>query len=396
MPPDHSARRGAVSRKLDQISASGIRRFFETEGVISLGVGQPDFVTPNAVRQAAIRSLEDGETGYTSNWGIMELRAEIARHLERLYGVSYDPETEIIVTTGVSEGLNVAMQSVLDNDDEVLSPEPSYVAYMPNVVFAGGRFVSVPTSNIDGFGVDAHALAAHVSPQTKAILIGNPCNPTGLEMDVRTLRNIARAADQHDLFVISDEIYDRLVYGTSHTCFPTLPGMRDRTILLGGFSKYYAMTGFRLGYLCAPAFLAEAIMRVHQYVMMSAPTAAQYAALEALRHGEEDARGMLAEYARRRELVIRSCDQIGLSLVEPNGGFYAFPNVESTGMDDETFADRLITEEKVALIPGSIFGKSGINHVRICYATDYEVLEEAFSRIGRFVKRHAANGHSPK
>ena len=215
-------------------------------------------------------------------------------------------------------------------------------------------------------------------------------------MDVRTLRNIARAAEQHDLFVISDEIYDRLVYGASHTCFPTLPGMRDRTILLGGFSKYYAMTGFRLGYLCAPAFLAEAIMRVHQYVMMSAPTSAQYAALEALQHGEEDARGMLAEYARRRELVIRSCRQIGLDLVEPNGGFYAFPNVARTGMDDETFADRLITEEKVALIPGSIFGPSGINHVRICYAQDYEVLEEAFSRIGRFVKRHAANGHSPK
>jgi aminotransferase len=394
MPPDHSARRGAISNRLDAVSASGIRRFFEliatTDGVISLGVGEPDFTTPNRIRQAAIRSIEDGLTSYTSNYGLPELREAIAQHLERLYGVSYDPVTEIIVTTGVSEGLNLATQAILDNGDEVISSDPSYVAYMPTVVFAGGRYVTVPTGAADGFRLDAADLEASLTPSSKAVLIGYPANPTGTVMDRESLSAIAEVAARHDLFVISDEIYDRLVYGVEHVCFSSIPGARERTLLLGGFSKTYAMTGWRLGWVCAPAYLTDAMMKVHQYVMMSAPTAAQHAALEALRSGEEDALGMIGEYGRRRELVVRACNEMSLDLVEPRGAFYAFPRISSTGLDDQTFAEKLLIEEKVAVVPGSAFGESGRGHVRICYAQDYELLGEALQRMARFVDRHRA------
>jgi aminotransferase len=390
-----SARRGATAARLGLVSASGIRRFFEliatTDGVISLGVGEPDFVTPNRMRQAAIRSIEDGLTAYTSNLGLQELREAISRQLERLYRVSYDPQSEVIVTTGVSEGLNLASQALLDDGDEVLSTDPAYVAYAPNVVFAGGAFVPVPTSAANGFRLEAAALEERITPRSKAVLLGYPANPTGAVMDRASLEAIADVVRRHDLFVISDEIYDRLVYGVEHTCFSSLPGMKERTVLLGGFSKTYAMTGFRLGYTCAPAFITDAMMKVHQYVMMSAPTAAQYAALEALRNGEEDARGMLAEYARRRELVVRRCREMGLDLVEPRGAFYAFPSVGSTGLDDEQFAEALLLEEKVAVVPGSAFGEGGRGFVRICYAQTYELLDEALSRMVRFVARHRAN-----
>ena len=386
-----SARRGAVSSKLDLISASGIRRFFEliatTDGVISLGVGEPDFVTPNHISQAAIRSVEQGHTAYTSNSGLPELRELIAAHLERLYGVIYDPHTEIIVTTGVSEGLNLATQAILDFGDEVLSSDPAYVAYMPTVVFAGGSFVPVPTSAANGFKLEAPAIEARITPRSKAILLGYPANPTGAVMDRDSLAAIAEVANRHDLFVISDEIYDRLVYGTEQVCFASLPGMKERTLLLGGFSKTYAMTGWRLGWVCAPANLTDAMMKVHQYVMMSAPTAAQYAAIEALDHGEEEAQGMFAEYARRRELVIHRLREMHLDLVEPKGAFYAFPSITSTGLSDEQFAERLLLEEKVAVVPGSAFGEGGRGHVRICYAQTYHLLDEALQRIGRFVDR---------
>jgi aminotransferase len=389
MPLEHHARRGAISQRLDLVSASGIRRFFEliaaTDGVISLGVGEPDFVTPDPIRSAAVRSIEEGLTAYTSNHGLIELREAISHHLHRLYGIVYDPETEIIVTTGVSEGLNLATQSILDHGDEVLSADPSYVAYAPTVVFAGGCFVPVPTSAENGFRLDARDLEERITPRSKAVLLGYPANPTGAVMDKAGLEAIAAIAARHDLFVISDEIYDRLVYGVEQASFAALPGMKERTILLGGFSKTYAMTGFRLGWVCAPAFLTEAMMKVHQYVMMSAPTAAQYAALEALRSGEEDARGMHAEYARRRELVIRRCAELGLDLVEPKGAFYAFPSIRSTGLSDDVFAERLLMEEKVAVVPGSAFGEGGAGHIRICYAQKYELIEEAFQRIGRFV-----------
>jgi aminotransferase len=389
-----SARRGAVSSKLDLISASGIRRFFEliatTDGVISLGVGEPDFVTPNHISQAAIRSVEQGHTAYTSNSGLPELRELIAAHLERLYGVIYDPHTEIIVTTGVSEGLNLATQAILDEGDEVLSTDPAYVAYPPNVVFAGGKFVTVPTTAQDGFQLQAAALEKYVTPASKALLLGYPANPTGAVMERSTLEGVAKVVDRNDLFVISDEIYDRLVYGVEHVCVSSLPGMKERTVLLGGFSKSYAMTGWRLGWVCAPAVLTDAMMRVHQYVMMSAPTAAQYAAIEALRHGEEDVQGMLGEYARRRALVIKACWDMGLDLVEPRGAFYAFPSIRSTGLEDEEFAGRLLLEEKVAVIPGSAFGSGGAGHVRICYAQEYSQLEEALTRMSRFVQRYRA------
>jgi aminotransferase len=395
MPDDHLARRGAMSARVDAVSASGIRRFFEliatTADVISLGVGEPDFVTPNHIRQAAIRSLEEGQTAYTSNWGLIELREAIANHLQRLYGVRYDPVTEIIVTTGVSEGLNLATQSILDEGDEVLSSDPAYVAYMPTVVFAGGRFVGVPTTAANSFRLEAEDVEARITPRSKAILLGYPSNPTGAVMDKPSLLALADVAERNDLFVISDEIYDRLVYGVEQVCFASLPGMKERTILLGGFSKTYAMTGFRLGWVCAPAGVTEAMMKVHQYIMMSAPTAAQFAALQALREGEEDALGMLGEYARRRELVVRACQEMGLELVEPKGAFYAFPSIRSTGLDDETFAERLLLEEKVAVVPGSAFGPGGRGHIRICYAQDYELLEEALQRIARFVALHRAD-----
>jgi aminotransferase len=390
--PDSHARRGAVSTKLDLISASGIRRFFEliatTDGVISLGVGEPDFTTPNHVRQAAIRSIDDGNTAYTSNLGLPELRESIARHLYRLYGIEYDPETEIIVTTGVSEGLNLATQSILDQGDEVLSADPTYVAYAPTVVFAGGTLVTVPTTAANGFKLDADDLEARITPNTKAVLLGYPANPTGAVMDRESLMAIAAVVQRHNLFVISDEIYDRLVYGVEHMSFPSLAGMKERTLLLGGFSKTYAMTGWRLGWVCAPSHLTDAMIKVHQYIMMSAPTAAQYAGLEALRNGEEEAQGMHAEYAQRRELVIRRLRDMRLDLVEPRGAFYAFPSIMSTGLGDDEFAEKLLLEEKVAVVPGSAFGPGGRGHIRICYAQKYDLLTEALNRLARFVERY--------
>lgn len=400
MPSDHRARRGSISNRLNVVSASGIRRFFEliasTEGVISLGVGEPDFTTPNRIRQAAIKSIEEGLTAYTSNYGMQELREATAAHLERLYGVVYNPDTEIIMTTGVSEALNLATQAILDHGDEVISSDPGYVAYMPTVVFAGGEYIKVPTSAENGFKLDAADLEAAITPRTKAVLLGYPANPTGAVMDRAGLEAIARVVERHDLFVISDEIYDRLVYGVEHVCFSSIPGMKERTILLGGFSKTYAMTGWRLGWVCAPSHLIDAMMKVHQYIMMSAPTAAQYAAIEALTAGEEDAQGMIGEYARRRELVIQCCRQMGLELVEPQGAFYAFPCIKSSGLDDEQFAERLLLEEKVAVVPGSAFGEGGRGHIRICYAQNYDLLEEALERMAKFVARHRAAVGAPK
>jgi aminotransferase len=389
---DGVTHRGNISQQVQALPSSGIRRFFDLlasmDGVISLGVGQPDFVTPNQIRQAAIRSIEQGETYYTSNYGLVELRHGISRHLQRLYGVQYDAGTEIIVTTGVSESLNIALQAIIDPGDEVLSPDPGYVAYLPCVLLAGGVYTHVPTRSADGFTLHAEELEQRITPRTKALLIGYPANPTGAVMSRETLEAIAAVVERHNLFVISDEIYDRLVYGIDHTCFASLPGMRERTILLGGFSKAYAMTGWRLAYTCARNELTEAMMKVHQYVMMSAPTAAQFAAVEALASGEEDVRGMVAEYDRRRQMVVGALNGMGLPCGEPRGAFYAFPKVGGTGMNDETFAERLLMEERVAVIPGSAFGEGGAGHVRICYAQKYELLEEAMERMRRFVSRH--------
>jgi aminotransferase len=391
---DGITHRGNIAQHVQAIPSSGIRRFFDLlasmEGVISLGVGQPDFVTPNHIRQAAIRSIEDGETYYTSNYGLVELRHAISRHLHKLYGVRYDAGTEIIVTAGVSEALNIALQAVIDPGDEVLSPDPGYVAYLPCVVIAGGHYVQVPTRADDSFELHPEEIESRVTPRTKAILFGYPANPTGAVMPRETMLAVAEIARRHNLFVISDEIYDRLVYGTEHVCFSALPGMKERTILLGGFSKAYAMTGWRLAYTCARSELTEAMMKVHQYVMMSAPTPAQFAALEAMVNGEEDVRGMVAEYDRRRQLVVSALNGMGLRCPEPKGAFYAFPQIGASGMNDETFAERLLMEERVAVIPGSAFGEAGAGHVRICYAQRYELLEEAMERMRRFMSRNVS------
>jgi aminotransferase len=381
------------SQKVDSISASGIRRFFELianmDGCISLGVGEPDFVTPERYMRAAFDAAMRGETHYTSNYGLPELREAVADHLQRLYGIRYDPQREIIITIGVSEALLLATHALLDPGDEVLSPDPYYVAYQPCTTLAGGTFVPVPTQMENGFRVTAADIETRVTPRTKAILLGYPANPTGAQMTRDDLVDVADVAARHDLIVISDEIYDRLSYGIDHTCFASLPGMKERTILLGGFSKSYAMTGWRVGWLCAPSDILEAMMKIHQYIIMSAPTPSQYAALEAIRNGEEDVRRFIAEFDRRRRLMVKGLRDIGLTLNEPHGAFYVFPSIRSTGMEDFEFAERLLDEEKVAVIPGSAFGDGGRGHVRMCYASPYNLLEEALERIGRFVTRHS-------
>ncbi len=379
------------SQKVQSISASGIRRFFELianmDGCISLGVGEPDFVTPERYSQAAFEAVRRGETHYTSNYGIPELREAIAAHLHRLYGVRYDPQREIIVTIGVSEGLLLATHALLDPGDEVLSPDPYYVAYQPCTVLAGGTFVPVPTEMENEFRVTAGDIDARATGRTRAILLGYPSNPTGAQMTRDDLAGIAEVAARRDLIVISDEIYDRLSYGIPHTCFASLPGMQERTVLLGGFSKAYAMTGWRVGWLCAPSDILEAMMKIHQYVIMSAPTPSQYAALQAITAGEEDVRRFVAEFDRRRRLMVKGLNEMGLTTCEPKGAFYVFPSIRSTGLDDMEFAERLLDEEKVAVIPGSAFGECGRGHVRMCYASPMNLLEEALERIGRFAHR---------
>ncbi len=379
------------SQKVQSISASGIRRFFELianmDGCISLGVGEPDFVTPERYSQAAFEAVQRGETHYTSNYGIPELREAIAAHLHRLYGVRYDPQREIIVTIGVSEGLLLATHALLDPGDEVLSPDPYYVAYQPCTILAGGTFVPVPTEMENEFRVTAGDIDARVTGRTRAILLGYPSNPTGAQMTRDDLAGIAEVAARHDLIVISDEIYDRLSYGIPHTCFASLPGMQERTVLLGGFSKAYAMTGWRVGWVCAPSDILEAMMKIHQYVIMSAPTPSQYAALQAITAGEEDVRRFVAEFDRRRRLMVKGLNEMGLTTCEPKGAFYVFPSIRSTGLEDMEFAQRLLDEEKVAVIPGSAFGECGRGHVRMCYASPMNLLEEALERIGRFAQR---------
>ncbi|HSJ59088.1 MAG TPA: aminotransferase class I/II-fold pyridoxal phosphate-dependent enzyme [Anaerolineae bacterium] len=384
--------RDFVGKKVQAVKPSGIRRFFDIaatmDDVISLGIGEPDFATPASIVRAGVESLEAGATHYTSNSGIIELREALSDHLFSLYGLRYDPETELLITVGVSEALYLAFAATVDHGDEVIVPEPCFVAYNPEVVLAGGTPVNVCTTVEDNFQVRAEMIRAVLTPATKAILIGYPNNPTGAVMSRERLMDIARLAEEHDLLVISDEIYDRLVYGTEHVCFPTLPGMRQRTVLLGGFSKAYAMTGWRVGYIAAPPPLLAAMRKVHQYTIMSAPTTAQYGALEALRHGEDAVQEMRARYDRRRRLIVDGLNSIGLTCFEPKGAFYAFPSIAATGMTDEEFSERLIMEEKVACVPGSAFGACGAGHVRCSYATAYNQIEQALERMARFAQRH--------
>jgi len=380
-----------LSSRVAVLKPSGIRKFFDIVAtmtdVISLGIGEPDFTTPEPILQAGIRSLQNGETHYTSNAGILELRKALSEHLQKLYGVVYDPAREIVITVGGSEALYLAATALLDPGDEVIVVTPCFVAYQAEVFLAGGVPVEVPCRMENNFDIDPADIRAAVTPRTKAILIGFPSNPTGAVASRERLLEIARIAEEHDLVVMSDEIYDQLVYGVDHICFPSLPGMRERTILLGGFSKDYAMTGWRIGYAAAPEHIMRGMLRIHQYSVMCSSTTAQKAALEALVSGAPYVQQMVAEYDRRRRLIVDGLNAIGLPTFEPRGAFYAFPYVGGTGLDEETFAERLLHEERVAVVPGTAFGKGGEGFVRCSYATSYEQLEDALDRIERFLKR---------
>ena len=383
--------RDFVSNRVQSIPPSGIRKFFDIaatmDDVISLGIGEPDFTTPKPILDAGIQALQKGETHYTSNAGIMELRTLLAEHLENLYGVSYNPETEIVCTVGVSEALYLAATALLNPGDEIIIITPCFVAYQAEVTLAGGVPVEVPTVMEDDFDLNVAAVANAITPRTKAILVGFPNNPTGAVASRQALVELGKLAIEHDLIIISDEIYDQLVYGWEHVCVPALPGLRDRTILLGGFSKDYAMTGWRVGYAAAPADILSGLLRIHQYTIMSAPTAAQFAAMTALKEGEEHVAAMVAEYDRRRKLIVGGLNQIGLPTFEPRGAFYAFPQISHTGLDDETFSERLLMEEHIAAVPGSAFGLGGAGFLRCSYATTYNKLEEALDRIESFINR---------
>jgi aminotransferase len=384
--------RSFVSDRIATVPPSGIRRFFDIaatmDDVISLGIGEPDFDTPEPIVQAGIEALKRGETHYSSNSGLIELRRALAEHLDRMYGQTYDPASEILITVGVSEALYLALAATLDPGDEVIVPHPCFVSYAPEVVFAGGTPVIVPTTVEHDFQVTAEAIEDAITPRTKALLISYPNNPTGAVMRRERLDEIAAVAEQHDLLVISDEVYDRLVYGVEHVCFPSLPGMYERTVLLQGFSKAYAMTGWRIGFMAAPSEILDTMRKVHQYTIMCASTVSQYAALAALREGEPYVQEMVAEYDRRRRLIVDGMNEIGLKCFEPQGAFYAFPSIEVTGMDGNTFAETLLQEEMVAVVPGSAFGEAGEGYVRCSYATAYEKIEEALERLHRFVRRH--------
>jgi aminotransferase len=384
--------RDFVAHRIATIPPSGIRRFFDIaatmQDVISLGIGEPDFTTPDPILRSGIRSLEAGQTHYTSNSGLLELRQAIAAHLERLYGARYDARSEILVTVGVSEALYLALAATLDPGDEVIVPTPCFVAYQPEILLAGGTPVPLATRVEDAFQISASDVERLITARTKALLIGYPNNPTGAVMSRERLLDLARVAQARDLLVISDEIYDRLVYGGhQHVCFAALPGMRERTVTLGGFSKSYAMTGWRIGYAAAPASVLAEMRKIHQYTIMSAPTTAQIAALEALEVGEPHVQAMVEEYDRRRRLIVDGLNSLRLPTFEPKGAFYAYPSIAASGLTDEGFAEALLNEERVAVVPGNAFG-GDTSFVRCSYATAYEKIERALERIQRFMRRH--------
>jgi len=382
--------KSVLSKKVAGLKPSGIRKFFDIaatmENVISLGIGEPDFATPEPVIQAGIDALRKGETHYTSNHGLLVLRQAVASHLKNLYNVEYTPQNEIVMTVGVSEALYLVFVATLDPGDEVIIPTPCFVSYQAEVEMAGGVPVEVATFVENNFVPKIEDIEAAITPKTKIIFVGSPSNPTGAVYPREFLTQLAQLAEKHDLLVISDEIYDRLVYGVDHVCFASLPGMQQRTILLGGFSKAYAMTGWRIGFACAPKEILDGMVRIHQYSVMSAPTVSQYAALAALQVGEPYVQDMLKEYDRRRQLVVNGLNNIGLPTFEPKGAFYAFPDLRKTGLTDDDFCNRLLQEERVAIVPGNAFGDSGKGFARVSYATSYANLETALEKIERFVK----------
>jgi aminotransferase len=357
------------------------------DDVISLGIGEPDFTTPPPILEAGIEALKKGETHYTSNAGIYELREAISDQLEEKYQVKYDPADEVVVTVGVSEALYLALTAVINQGEEIVIPTPCFVSYQAEVILAGGVPVEVPGSMENMFQPEPELIKAAITPKTKAIFIGFPNNPTGAVASRENLLAIAKIAEEHDLVVISDEIYDTLVYGVEHVCFASLPGMKERTITLGGFSKSYAMTGWRVGYAAAPREILTGLVRVHQYTVMSAPSVSQFAALAAINLGADHAEEMRQKYDRRRQLIVKGLNDIGLETFLPQGAFYAFPQITCTGKDDEAFARNLLEEEKVAVVPGSAFGAGGKGFVRCSYATNYNKIEQALDKIDAFVKR---------
>lgn len=383
-------RKGFVAGHIKSLPKSGIRRFFDLvntmDDVISLGVGEPDFVTPWTIRETGIFSLEKGHTSYTSNLGTPALRREVCRYVRDNYHVSYRPEDECIITIGVSEALDIAMRALLDPGDEVLYTEPCFVSYPAEVRMAHGIPVPIETKVEDAFALDPAVLRRKITPRTKVLLLNFPCNPTGAVMPLESLKEVAAIAMEHDLVVITDEIYSELLYEGEHVSIASLPGMRDRTLFLHGFSKAFAMTGWRVGYACGPREIIDAMMKVHQYAIMCASTMAQEAALEALRNGEKEMLRMRESYCERRNLMVDGLNRIGLDCLLPKGAFYTFPSVKSTGLSSTEFAEQLLKAEKVAVVPGVAFGACGEGFVRCCYATSASDLIEAIDRMGRFVQ----------
>ncbi|MFA2809906.1 aminotransferase [Bacillus mycoides] len=387
-----------LSRVAESLQPSGIRKFFDLaasmKGVISLGVGEPDFVTPWNVRQACIRSLEQGYTSYTANAGLLELRQEIAKYLKKQFAVSYDPNDEIIVTVGASQALDVAMRAIVNPDDEILIIEPSFVSYAPLVTLAGGVPVPVATSLEDEFKVQPNQIEAAITTKTKAILLCSPNNPTGAMLNKSELEKLAVIVEKYNLIVLSDEIYAELVYDEAYMSFASIKNMRDHTILISGFSKGFAMTGWRLGMIAAPVQFSELMLKIHQYSMMCAPTMSQFAALEALRGGNDEVIRMRDSYKKRRNFMTTSFNEMGLTCHVPGGAFYVFPSIASTGLSSAEFAEQLLLEEKVAVVPGNVFGGSGEGFIRCSYATSLEQLMEAMKRMERFIKNKKRTKHN--
>lgn len=384
--------RDPLSKKIKTIEPSGIRKFFdivsEMKDAISLGVGEPDFDTPWHIREEGIYSLERGRTFYTSNAGLKELKIEVSNYLKRRFGLSYDSEHEVMMTVGGSEAIDGAFRAMLDPGDEVLIPQPSYVSYEPCVVLADGVPVIIELQEEDDFKLTRQQLLAHITDKTKILVLPFPNNPTGSIMTKEDLEEIVDVIIDNDLYVISDEIYSELTYNSNHVSIASFPGMRERTIVINGFSKSYAMTGWRLGYACGPRIILDQILKIHQYAIMCAPTNSQYAAVEALRNGDEDVERMRTAYNQRRNYLMRAFQEMGLQCFEPFGAFYVFPSIKQFGMTSEEFATKLLQEEKIAVVPGTAFGASGEGFVRISYAYSIEDLKEALSRIERFIQRH--------
>lgn len=383
--------RNPLSERIVDIPFSGIRKFFdiaaEMKDVISLGVGEPDFDTPWHIRDEGIYSLEKGRTAYTSNAGLKELKMEIARYLKRRFEVSYDYDKEMMITVGGSEAIDMALRAMLDPGDEVLIPQPSYVSYVPCTVLANGTPVIINLKEENDFRLTAEELKAAITPKTKILVLPFPNNPTGAIMERGDLEAVAKVVIEHDLYVISDEIYAELTYLDDHVTIASLPGMRERTVLINGFSKAYSMTGWRLGYACAPEAILEQMLKIHQYAIMCAPTTSQYAAVEAVRNGDEDVAGMRQEYNGRRRYLVKRLRDMGLSCFEPYGAFYAFPCIKQFHMTSDEFATRMLQEEKVVVVPGTAFGDCGEGYLRISYAYSLHKLREALDRMEGFIEK---------